>query len=535
MGRVGDYLRRFDLLTDFMRGHGGAGAARREIEDTLARREQHFLEIAERAIYSNAANPYFKLLTQAGIDLAALRQLIGENGLEGALQHLYDAGVYLTIEEAKGLRPVQRDGVDFLIKTADFDNPFLTGDFDWQSSGSRRAPPRTWYAKAYLEHYAAYFPLTFEAFGLNDRPVIGWRPETHEFAKYYVRAGKAPVRWFTQRRLKWDSESVRAVLLDVMAFVAARRAGQRLPWPRLVERQDAVHVARALAHVKQSGPAAVVDTNVSSSVRVCLAARDHGLDISGTVFRVGGEPYTPAKAAVLSSAGTTAIDFYGTMEMSWIGFACAAGRTQDDIHMATDKIAVIAREKASVAGTAVRGLYLTNLMPTAPKLIINLESGDYGTLEERDCGCLWHQLGLNTHLVDLRSYEKVTSEGVTFLGGQLQTLLEEVLPARFGGSPIDYQLVEEEEGGGLSKVCIVVAPGVGPLEEKALVATVLETLGQGSRGGTLMSDQWRQGETLRVVRREPYVTATSKVLPLHILSAVTGQAATPSDKLSRKI
>ena len=35
----------------------------------------------------------------------------------------------------------------------------------------------------------------------------------------------------------------------------------------------------------------------------------------------------------------------------------------------------------------------------------------------------------------------------------------------------------------------------------------------------LMADVWRQGEVLRVVRREPYATESAKILPLHILRA----------------
>jgi len=32
-----------------------------------------------------------------------------------------------------------------------------------------------------------------------------------------------------------------------------------------------------------------------------------------------------------------------------------------------------------------------------------------------------------------------------------------------------------------------------------------------------MSEKWRQGQTLRVARREPYATASAKILPLHML------------------
>ncbi len=104
--------------------------------------------------------------------------------------------------------------------------------------------------------------------------------------------------------------------------------------------------------------------------------------------------------------------------------------------------------------------------------------------------------------------------GYTFLGTELLRLIEEILPNRFGGHPTDYQLVEEEEGG-LPKVNIVVNPSVRNVIEDAVVNTVLQSL-RAYPGGDVMSDQWLQGRTLRVVRREPYTTASAKILPLHI-------------------
>jgi hypothetical protein len=76
-------------------------------------------------------------------------------------------------------------------------------------------------------------------------------------------------------------------------------------------------------------------------------------------------------------------------------------------------------------------------------------------------------------------------------------------------------LVEEEEGG-LPKVNIIVSPRVGNVSEVEVMATVLQALST-VPSGDIMSDHWRQGQTLRIVRREPYITASAKILPLHIL------------------
>jgi len=152
--------------------------------------------------------------------------------------------------------------------------------------------------------------------------------------------------------------------------------------------------------------------------------------------------------------------------------------------------------------------------------MINMEVGDYATITQRDCGCPSEKLGLTTHISNIRSYEKLTAEGVTFLGGELIGLLEDVLPERFGGKAGDYQLAEDEEDDGVSRLNVIVSPSVGEIDEGAVVETVLEVLaakGFGER--RRMQEMWEKANVLRVVRREPIRTGRAKVLPLHILGA----------------
>ena len=49
---------------------------------------------------------------------------------------------------------------------------------------------------------------------------------------------------------------------------------------------------------------------------------------------------------------------------------------------------------------------------------------------------------------------------MNFLGADLIRLIEEVLPARFGGAPTDYQFVEREDARGLPKVDLRVSPRI---------------------------------------------------------------------------
>jgi len=70
------------------------------------------------------------------------------------------------------------------------------------------------------------------------------------------------------------------------------------------------------------------------------------------------------------------------------------------------------------------------------------------------------KLGYTEHLSHIGSYGKLTSEGATLIGDEMLPILEETLPARFRGSPLDYQLCEEEDDQGLSRLTVRVSPNI---------------------------------------------------------------------------
>ena len=150
----------------------------------------------------------------------------------------------------------------------------------------------------------------------------------------------------------------------------------------------------------------------------------------------------------MEATGSRAVCHYAMAEAGRVGWACANPTALDDVHLSRDKLAMIQRERPVASGDAtVNAILLTSLVPTSSKIMINVETGDYAVSEQRQCGCPFGELGLDVHLHRIRSYDKLTTEGNNFLGSDLYTLVDEVLPARFGGAPTDYQLVEEEVGG----------------------------------------------------------------------------------------
>ncbi|MGH3112326.1 MAG: hypothetical protein ACRDOP_02535, partial [Gaiellaceae bacterium] len=164
-------------------------------------------------------------------------------------------------------------------------------------------------------------------------------------------------------------------------------------------------------------------------------------------------------------------------------------------------------------GTVVQALVYTSLQPTAPKLLLNVESDDYGIVERRSCGCPLEELGYPRHIRQVRSFKKLTGEGMTLVGTDMVRVLEEVLPARFGGSPLDYQLREEEDGRGFTRLTLLVHPRLAIADEGAVAEALLGSLTSAGAGAEVTRAMWAQAGTVRVRREEPVWTSNGKLMP----------------------
>lgn len=507
--KLGPYLRR--PLT--------AGDAESALTAGLRSRREHFLRLVRVAAFDRPASPLGRLLSWSGFSHESLSNLTAQLGIEGALERLYDAGVYLTIDEFKGNRPIVRPGLELAVTARDFANPLAASHLQGTSGGSRSAGTSLTVDLDLLAHESAYQHVIRREFGLEHTRMILWRPAPPGMAgiKIQLRASKIgmPVaHWFSQTPVRWDAANRKYALFLTTSSGISRTFGRSLPFPAHVPLSDAVVVARAVADVLRGGGQAMVDCPVSSAVRVCRAAKDNGIDISGATFRVGGEPLTEAKAAVIQEAGCRSFCHYHITEFGMLGAGCADAQALDDVHVTHDKTALIQR-RLDVDGHEVGALFATALHPYSTRIAINAETGDHARMHTRDCGCAFGRLGYTTHLTHIRSYEKLTSEGMTFLGSALSDIVERVLPGRFGGAPGDYQFVEAEIDG-LTRVSIVVSPRVGGVDARAVAAAVLDALGARSAPDRMMASFWRDGDTLRVMRREPFMTRSGKVLTLHV-------------------
>lgn len=476
-------------LGPFVKHRLDLGTARRNLDEQLAARDRTFALILRRAIFDRAASPYRRLLDWARIEFEDVQKMLAQSGLDATLERLYDAGISLTLEEFKGWRPLLRPGFELEVRAEDFDNPLTARQYEARTGGSTSAPRRILIDPGLLAHESGYHAGFYEAARASERPLGIWQPAPPgavgiKTALMQAKLGRPTARWFSQNQQRLGS---RHTVFTRAALYTARLFGARIPTPEYTPAADAMRVAEWLAQQTANGTPAIMVTPASGGVRTCRAALETTLDISGTLFILGGEPYTDAKATVLREAGCQGFCHYAMVETGMIGLACLAGETPDDVHLVSDKIATIQRDKSVGPTRLVRALIHTTLLPTSPKVMLNVESGDYATRVDRHCGCGALPQGFRQHLHTIRSYEELTSEGMNFLGGDLLTLVEQVLPARFGGRPTDYQFVERESDG-LPRVSLVVHPAVGQLDDEQVIRVVLEFLR--SRG---IGEEYRPG------------------------------------------
>jgi hypothetical protein len=509
-------------LRGFLRGTVTLEESQRVIAERLRNREKNFLSLVQKGIYQNPKSPYFKLLELAGCHFGDIESLVNKDGIEATLAKLLAEGVYISWEEFKGRKEVVRGGNRFSFSERDFDNPFLPVYYQARSSGSRSAGTRTTFD---LNNQLAgsYYRLpTLAVNNALDVPIAVWKPVlpaisgTSNLLQSW-KVGKPVVRWFSDV----DERQVQSPLTHRLAIryiiYSGRMWGARLAKPEYVGIQGAVKVARWLADTKKRYGGCCLISSVSPAVKMCQAALENGLDIQGSHLIISGEPLTAAKRRQMEAAGVSVSSRYAISEIGRIGCGCLEDGPVDDIHLFHDSMAAIQHSrKLDSADVYVDAFLYTPLLPTSPRIVLNMESDDYGVMESRHCDCLFGQMGFNTHIHSIRSFAKLTGSGMTIVGTDIVRILEEVLPAKYGGTAADYQLLEEEDSQGQTHLSLIISPEVGEVDEDDVIATTLAELRRAPHPGKLTAGVWAQAKLLRV-KRMPPITQRGKVWTLHLM------------------
>ncbi len=521
LGKAGMYWRFARDLRKFFKEPVTLEQSRQILRQRLADRDKHLLAVVKRAVYENERSPYLKLLRCAGCEYGDFEHMVLSDGVESALKILSDKGVYISYEEFKGKKDIHRSGNVFRFKERDFDNPLLAGHIEAMSGASRSTGTRTIYDFEFLtSKYTIHHLISYDIYGIMSYPfgiwfsIIGVGPA---IILTSAQGGITPRKWFSPVHKKGFKPSLQKRLAANYIIWMGRLYRANLPTPEYVPLNEASKVAHWIASMVSETGGCSLRTYTSHAVRICEAARDSGVDIKGITFIVGGEPVTETKRKVMESVGAMVCPSYGLSEAGVVGSGCTNPASTDDVHLYKDSFALIQRPReVAHAATSIDAFLLTTLLPSAPKVMLNVESGDYGTIESRDCGCGFHKIGLDEHILNIRGFDKLTGEGMTFVGLDLLRIIDEVLPSRFGGSPNDYQMVECEDMRGFTRLNIIVSPAVGEIDEADLVQTVLAELGSGKDANRMMTHIWAQAKTLEVKRKWPFTTDRGKILPLHI-------------------
>lgn len=492
--------------------------ARRLLGGRFERRSADLLGLIG-CLYRQPANPYRQLLALAGCERGDVERLVAEQGVEGALRALLRVGVYLTVDEFKGRQATIRGSARLAVEPSLLRNPASGGRIPADSGGSRGVGTVVPMDFAHLRDRAVDTML-----GLEARGGLAWR-KAHwhvpgggvlarllEFSAF----GRPVERWFSQvdpaapslhPRYRWSPRALRWGSL---------LAGRPLPRPEHVPLDDPLPIARWMAGHLRTGRTPHLFTFASSAVRLCQAAERVGLNLRGAQLTLTGEPLTAARLAVVERAGASASARYAVTECGAIGFGCLAPAVPDDIHLLHDLHALI-QPGPDWVGPALRptSLLLTSLRPTTPFLMLNVSMGDQAEVLERACGCPLERTGWTTHLHTIRSQEKLTAGGMTFLDTDVIRVLEEALPSRFGGGPTDYQLLEQEGPDGRPTLRLLVDESVGPVDRAAVAEQFLAEIGAGSGPEQVAALLWRDANLLRVETARLRTTPAGKILHLH--------------------
>jgi hypothetical protein len=501
--------------------------AKEAIRARVAAREEDFLSFAEKGIFHYPRSPYLKLLEPKQIRFNDLKSWVAKGGIGGALRTLEQEDVYLTVDEFKGKVPVVRNGIEFWCQEGMFDNPFLSYVYEVRSGATRSAGTRVRIDFDYLHDRALYDALLLNMHGCLNAPIANWFPifpgaPGINSSLRFAEIGNPVRRWFSQvpedrLTINWEKKWGTKLI-----FKLGKLHGMPLAEPEYVGLEDVLKVAEWAAVAMQEHGSCLVYTFASSAVRVCIAAAEKNLNIKGVKFFVTGEPLTQQKKKEIEAVGASAVPVYGISEAGVIAAGCDKQHPESDhCHLYKDTTSIIShRQNVPHSDLFVESYLFTALVHESPKILLNVGMGDYGDIVTQSCDCTFGQLGFDRCLSNIRSYEKMTGEGVTFVDTDFIRIIERDLPEKFGGKSTDYQLVEKEDSRGFTHLQLLVSPRIGDVQQTEILERFLNLLGRAEDSPDSWSqsgmDMWKQSNMVQIVREYPIATASGKVLPFFV-------------------
>jgi hypothetical protein len=496
---------------------------------TAASREARFLDALDQLVWSTPSSPYLPLLAHAGVEAGDLRSLVATDGLEGALEQLRDSGVYVSYEEYMGAEPIRRGSLELDVDPTSFFGPGDRDELFARTGGTRSgsgspvsvsfAQKKSTGGQTLLREAAEGSP--------PGTPTAIWHPCLPSAAGLLlvlsmVAAGRPPERWFSQIPTTMAGVPASKRVTNLLLPLVGRFAGMRLPGPRYAPNDAPEPVLRWCLDALARTGSARLRTYPSSAVMLANAAIAQGARLDGLVVTMTGEPATIGRRRAVEATGARTATSYGFMQGGAIASSCIH-ETAERYHLFDGRFAVIGRPRERNDGVLVDAFLWTSLSATPRAVMINVENDDYGTItrEAQPCSCLWGQLGSMTSIRDIRGMTKVVAGGVTVAGEVLERLVDQVLPATVGGTPLDYQFAElDADDRGL--LALRVDPRLGALDEAAVLDVVVRELEQ-KEMGRLASAVWVPGASIKILRAPAVAAPSGKTLPFEPLHQPRGE------------
>ena len=370
------------------------GLARSLLRKRIAEREDNFLRLAERSIFQYSRSPYLPLLARKRIAFTDLKSWVSKYGLEDALRTLEREGVYFTVDEFKGKVPVRRKGITFTCEEGMFDNPYLSFVYEVRSGATRSAGTRIRIDFDYLHQRSLYDAFLLDLHGCLTAPIANWFPVFPgapgiNSSLRFAHIGNPAQRWFSQVaedqvRVNWEKRWGTKTIFAVHRFF-----GCPLAEPEYAGLNDGYRIAQWASQALSEHSNCVIYTFAASAVRVCIAAAEANINLTGAKFLVTGEPLTPHKKREIESTGAVAIPVYGISEAGVIAAGCNQAHPQSDhCHLYKDTTAIISHQQVVPNFDLCLDSYLfSSVLYESPKILLNVGMGDFGDLEVEGCNC----------------------------------------------------------------------------------------------------------------------------------------------------
>ena len=157
------------------------------------------------------------------------------------------------------------------------------------------------------------------------------------------------------------------------------------------------------------------------------------------------------------------------VEAHAIGRGCARPAQIGDLHLIHDAYALITSpHPIGSSGMTVPAFNLTSLLDTAPKVLLNVQSDDYGVIEERSCGCDARALRLH-HASPRHPQLRQAGGRGRDVDRQRDAARARIRSCRRDSAEraLDYQLSEEEDDKGFTRLFLCISPRVEIKDEQA--------------------------------------------------------------------